>query len=144
MAPSLKDTLLNPPLHAPQLRHQNLRMRHRDQIIRRAMNDQDPLPTHLVRNLLQLLRALFMVPGSESLADEALAGEAVDVLALGEFLGGEAVAVGGEVAVLVGLGEPGGADAGLDFGDLLVDGFGDAGIVNGGQPAPLEFGLTRY
>ena len=85
-----------------------------------------------------------MVPGSESLADEALAGEAVDVLALGEFLGGEAVAVGGEVAVLVGLGEPGGADAGLDFGDLLVDGFGDAGIVNGGQPAPLEFGLTRY
>ena len=73
-----------------------------------------------------------MVPSRESLADEALAGEAVDVLALREFLGGEAVAVGGEAAVLVGLGEPGGADVGLDLGDLLVDGFGNAVIVNSG------------
>lgn len=72
-----------------------------------------------------------MVPAcGDGLADEACFLEVFGVLALGEFVGGEAVAVCGkgvlDGGLVVGGGEPGFCvDVPLDVGDLHVDGFGD-------------------
>lgn len=71
-----------------------------------------------------------MPPYSQSLADEALASEARNVLALCELLSREAVAVGGVVAIFVRLGEPGFANSRLDLCDLLIERLGNTTSVN--------------
>ena len=89
-----------------------------------------------------------MPPGGDSLQHESLTRETVDVLALAEFLGGEAVAVCGEGAFDVGGGEPGrGEEAGFYFGELGVGAFRDAVWrsvgCGGGMEGRMRGGRTR-
>ena len=130
MSPSLKNPLRHPHGFSSQFHRQDLTVWNCDQIVCSAVYHQNPLAPNFLRNLLQLLRTFLVPPCSQGLADEALASEARDVMALGELLSREAVAVGGVVAIFVGLGEPRLADSRLDLCDLLIERLGDTRSVN--------------
>lgn len=98
-------------------------MRKYNQIVGRSVHDLYSLPPHLIRDLLQLRRALH-VPGHRyGLAYEASAGEAFGIAPLEKFLGRETIAICGELAGFVGRRKPLLADTAFHFGDLGVDGF---------------------
>lgn len=106
MPPPLENPLRHTHLLTTQLLCQDLTMWYRDQVVRCAVYDQNPLSTNLVRNFLHLLGTFLMVPCSDSLTDKARSRETLTVSAFCEFLRCEAVAVCGEVAVLIKLGKP--------------------------------------
>ena len=97
-----------------------------NEIIHRAMQQLNSLPSHPFRNPTQLFRTFLVVSRRNRLADEAEARKAHRVTPLFQLRRRKPVTVGRVDAVGIRFGEPGGTDAAFNLNQLRVDRSGDA------------------